>query len=222
MARDLPCEQCRLTLWMVAEAMAFRPLRMKVMDTAGYLVLLRDVSTHRGTLYEGIDRLPPWTPEIAEAGLDLELIASVEDEVGVLTSLAGARLVAAHWRRFIHDELEICAVRTEGAQAVEDWRVLGWDIAAGAPFWSIVEDFPAVEELGPFQARLNDHGLYPDASAAREYLDAYRRLRESEPRGETLEEESEPLRLWEVRRMPAPMPANQLQLPEVDDYDDSA
>jgi hypothetical protein len=178
------------------------------MTAAGYLVVLRDASalSPRNPSYRGLYRVPPFVQGRFDEGFDDPYL--LDPRVmpnGLLPSLDVAQEFLETFRRDHQaGELEIIRARTceddePGETAAPHTSTLGFDVAAFAPFWSILADISiapdADQEVGRFLSLRNQNGLFPDPDAARAYRDYYTSASD--------EAAGVDLRIWEVSEVPA-------------------
>lgn len=147
------------------------------MTESGFVIVMKQPGDQLHPGYRGLDRLPPWTLDIAES-LDLDELGRLEDESGLLRSKADAeQALQAYSRVWPREHLEVLWVDTaHGSPPAEIDRVeeLGYDIATAAPFYSIVHELPATPyDVAAFAERLNHNRLFSVHHDAEAYMLAY-------------------------------------------------
>jgi len=150
----------------------------------GYLVVLASKSRYLqnplNTKYKGVDRLPPYSPNIQEdkQALDAYVFGDFKDDTGVIPQYDKAKQLLDLFGESRH-KFEIIYCESVSAAGVTsnrkgDLRFLGHDVAAsGGGFWSIVGDFPVEKEMRHFLEALNESGLFNASSDAEAFLQEY-------------------------------------------------
>jgi hypothetical protein len=173
------------------------------MSLHGYVVVMKPgVQDRRYPDYAGLDRLPYWTLDNADA-LNVEELGLLEDEAGLIQSIeAVQQALEIYSRVYPRSDLEVIyadAGRATDADPESGGLELGYDVAALAPFYSIVTDLPRDEtELRSFADQLNERQLFPNRAQAEEFLIAYRAVWRRDP---SLED-PEGQRVWRVNLTP--------------------
>lgn len=151
-----------------------------------------EISVLSNKKYRGVDRVPAFRlPEQSPVPGEQEAMEEYvfgkykDEDQGTIQTLAKAkellRLFRSSPRAF---EIVYCRAVHENAPDASRlpdfdpaWPLLGFDVAGGWDFSSIVAHFPLSPETQEFFAKLNDSGLFPDAETAHRYMSLYRELR---------------------------------------------
>ncbi len=132
--------------------------------------------------------------EMGEAdALDEYVFGDWKDDQGFIPTLDRANELLERFARSSRRFEVIYASQADRYDAgcvptTENFRFLGFDVASGTPFWSIVADLP--RELLFVATRLNENGLLDQIRDAKEYLAAYH--------ASDLADDSPFLRIWDV------------------------
>lgn len=144
----------------------------------GYLVVLRDPEIRSGSnpKYRGVYRMPPYPTSIPEESVVIDdyVFGKYKDSDGLIPTLALANQLVDGFSDSPR-EYEIIYVETLDApvdDSKEEFDLLGFDVACGAPFWSIVADWPK-KKHDLHNSKLNQNGLFPNWHDAHNYLVDY-------------------------------------------------
>ncbi len=144
----------------------------------GYLVVERNLSPKfpRNSAYRGLDRMPPYydgTPK--DSAMDDYVFGDYKNEAGLISTYDRA----GELRRRLADEGSDCEViyaitigDARESTAVTT-RLLGYDVVAESPFYSIVADWCPDDLLA--SRELNVNGLFDDGKQAKDWVIEYRR-----------------------------------------------
>jgi hypothetical protein len=171
--------------------------------TEGFLVVdvnAEDLSKVLNRRYRGLYRMVAVRPEDMVL-LKAELFSAQAEPAGLIQTAENAKKLL----RSLTDLRPLEPMEIIFARASDDaWgppledatlELLGIDVAADAPFYSIVADMPRDPRLAKFERLLNEHGLFRARNHAADYAQSYfsndLSAGDSEP----------PLKLWEVYRV---------------------
>jgi hypothetical protein len=176
------------------------------MDSFGYLVVLKephDIASGANARYKGLYRKPPFLQDEWNRGFeDPYMKPTLTNDAGFFRDIETAEWALSQFVPIFGDQsLEIIYAedveRKAAYSADKPNKVLGYDIACEAPFWSILADPPLSPDIDDAQLmemldRLNAHGLLDDSRDAANYRRRYYEQWQGDP--------DVRLYVWEVMR----------------------
>ena len=150
---------------------------------SGYLVVLKSLppsQTPYNARYRGIDRTPPFSIDAYQKGFDDPYLSrNFIDSDGLIPTIELARQALRVFSEYNPTgSLEMIFVHhadDQAPQALGNYQLLGYDVASGRPFWSIVNESPSPEDplFKPILGTLNANGLFASAEEAEDYRQLY-------------------------------------------------
>ena len=162
--------------------------------TAGYLAVLALTGgepVYANSLYRGVDRTPPLDFERVKSGAGWPTLGGGY-EPGLLADLAEAEELAARFQEILGAKLEVLFASDDSSVPTDPrYSFAGYDIAADAPFYSLVGDVPADADFRrKMLSALNRFGLLEEVATGRELHEEAIAVGVAEPRHE--------MRVWQV------------------------